>query len=94
MTVRPSGTSMNRPPAYPRRAREQGWEGVVVLQVRVEADGAPAHVEIASSSGHDVLDRAALAAVARWRFLPAQRAGRPLVSSVEVPVRFQLTSSS
>ena len=66
----------------------------MLLHVRVAADGSPGPVEILASSGYDVLDRAAQAAVERWNFLPAQRAGRPLVSIVELPIRFQLISSS
>ncbi len=93
IAARPYGTSSNQPPPYPRAARERGWEGTVLLHVRVEADGSPGHVEILASSGYDVLDHAAQAAVERWHFLPAQRAGRPLVSVVELPIRFQLTSS-
>ena len=94
IAARPHGASSNQPPAYPRAAREHGWEGTVILHVRVETDGSPGPVEILASSGYDVLDRAAQAAVERWNFLPAQRAGRPLVSIVELPIRFQLTSSS
>ena len=42
------------------------------------------------SSGHHSLDRAALAAVRTWHFLPAMRDGRPVPSWVEIPVRFHL----
>ena len=80
----------NRPPAYPWLARIQGWEGRVMLQVRVEPDGHPARVRVVSSSGHAMLDDVAQQAVSRWEFLPATRGGYAVASTVNVPVRFRL----
>ncbi|MBN1917397.1 MAG: TonB family protein [Verrucomicrobia bacterium] len=80
----------NRPPAYPVIARRQGWEGTVVLDVDVLADGRVSAVTVACSSGHEVLDRAATDAVRRWLFRPAMRLGEPIADAVRVPVRFQL----
>lgn len=81
----------NRPPAYPWLAWLQGWEGLVLLQVRVEPDGHPAQVRIVHSSGHAMLDDVAQQAVSRWEFLPATRGGHAVGSMVKVPVRFRLT---
>jgi protein TonB len=80
----------NRPPAYPREARRRGYEGVVILTVHVSTEGACLAVDLEESSGHSSLDRAALAAVRRWRFEPARRNGVPVEAQVEVPIRFQL----
>jgi protein TonB len=80
------------PPRYPMLAREQGLEGVVVLSVLVRPDGRVEDARVASSSGADVLDAAALSAVRTWLFTPATRAGRPVESIVEVPVEFALRS--
>ncbi len=80
----------NAIPKYPSRARRRGWEGRVLLVVRVRADGAAATVRVASSSGHGILDRAARDAVRRWRFNPARRAGISVAASLEVPVTFRL----
>lgn len=80
-----------RAPAYPRLARRQGWEGVVRVRVQVAADGQVLAASVARSSGYEVLDEAALAAVRGWRFRPARDAqGRPRADMVEVPVRFRL----
>jgi TonB family protein len=79
-------------PRYPMLARERRLEGVVVLTVLVRADGRVEDVRVASSSGADVLDEAALTAVRTWRFAPATRSGRPVESLVEVPVKFALRS--
>lgn len=80
----------NAIPEYPARARRRGWEGRVLLVVRVRADGAAETVRVASSSGHGILDRAARDAVRRWRFNPARRAGISVAASLEVPVTFRL----
>jgi protein TonB len=80
----------NPKPPYPLAARRRGIEGQVLIAAYVRADGACAEVRLKRSSGHTLLDASALDAVRRWRFLPAKRAGAPIDSWVEVPVRFQL----
>jgi len=68
----------------------QHQEGVVLLRVQVGTDGSAADVELARSSGYPLLDAAALEAVRRWRFEPAEVGGFPVSSQVDVPVRFSL----
>ncbi len=81
----------NRPPAYPNIARRRGQEGLVLLRVEVTPAGQVAAVQIATSSGHSILDRAAVDAVEDWRFQPAVRAGQSIAATLEIPVRFRLT---
>jgi len=45
---------------YPRIARRNGWEGTVVIALRVLPDGRLTDILVSSSSGHPVLDRAAV----------------------------------
>ncbi|HZM35391.1 MAG TPA: energy transducer TonB [Burkholderiales bacterium] len=45
---------------YPPAARDNGWEGEVVVRIAVGADGAIVSLEVTSSSGYRVLDRQAL----------------------------------
>ncbi|MBF0294717.1 MAG: energy transducer TonB [Magnetococcales bacterium] len=80
----------NPKPAYPPSARRMGQQGTVLLTVEVSASGEVARVEVKSGSGVDSLDRAALAAVEKWRFVPARRNGQPVAATVTVPIRFQL----
>lgn len=61
----------NSLPTYPRTARRQGWEGEVWLRVRVAEIGQVLEVRIERSSGHSILDRAALEAVRNWHFHPS-----------------------
>lgn len=77
-------------PRYPSVARHNGWEGLTILRVEVEATGQPVTVEVLQSSGHDVLDQAAVAAVRDWKFVPARAGDKPIISWLEVPIRFRL----
>ncbi|GAB2502420.1 energy transducer TonB [Pseudoxanthomonas sangjuensis] len=80
----------NPPPEYPTRAMRRGDTGTVTLRVTVGADGVPTDIEIADRSGSRDLDRAAIEAVRRWRFRPAQRNGQPVAASVDIPITFDL----
>ncbi|HHO47158.1 MAG TPA: energy transducer TonB [Desulfobacteraceae bacterium] len=80
----------NRPPVYPELARKRGWEGTVVLAVRVTEEGLVQSAEIHSSSSYRLLDDAALRAVRRWRFRPGAVEGRAAAMQVLVPVHFVL----
>ena len=80
----------NRPADYPRLARLRGWEGKVVLKVRVSASGKASDILVETSSGHELLDEAAIEAVRSWRFSPARRGDNPLETWVRVPVDFRL----
>lgn len=80
----------NPPPAYPRVARRRGAEGTVLLEVLVTEEGRVDALRVAESSGHDLLDKAALRAVEAWRFRPGRRGDRAVAMRVLVPVRFRL----
>ncbi|WP_149193399.1 energy transducer TonB [Luteimonas suaedae] len=75
-------------PRYPSSALRRGDSGEVVLQVRVGADGSAQAVEVVRGSNSRALDRAAVAAVRRWRFQPALRDGQPVPGMVQVPIVF------
>lgn len=80
----------NPAPVYPRLARQQGWEGVVMLRVLVRADSTVEDIEVEASTGRQILDDAAVSAVRRWKFLPARLGRLALSSTVRIPVRFRL----
>jgi protein TonB len=81
----------NPKPDYPAAARRRHQEGVVLVSVEVGTDGRPSDVALGRSSGFPLLDQAAVQAVRRWIFAPAQEAGFPVASRVDVPVRFSLS---
>jgi protein TonB len=82
----------NPPPVYPAASRRIGEEGKVVLRVFVSEQGAPAKIEMRTSSGHVRLDEAAVATVAQWKFVPARRGDTPVGAWVLVPISFSLRS--
>ena len=78
-------------PYYPAALRRLGKEGSVGVRVRVGATGRAELVEIADPSGFPAFDSAALEAVKRWIFAPAQTATGPIASWVAFKVSFRLT---
>jgi protein TonB len=78
------------PPVYPPRAVEFGLTGTVLVRARVGPDGTTAETRLWRSSGHALLDAAAIAAVRRWEFEAASVEGRRVEAWVEVPVHFRL----
>lgn len=77
-------------PRYPTMALRRRETGTVRIRVDVSAEGAPVATTVVESSQSRDLDRAALEAVRRWRFEPAQANGRPVAGSVIVPISFKL----
>ena len=87
---KPSGISQPEP-KYPTAARRAGQQGTVTLSFTVGTSGKVTSVRIAKSSGHSLLDNAALAAIRRWRFKPARNAlGEAVSYSYTLPVPFRL----
>ena len=80
----------NPPPAYPVMSRRLAEQGRVMVRVLIGTDGSPQKAELQASSGYDRLDRAALDAVMRWRFVPGRRGDVPETMWVSVPIVFNL----
>jgi len=75
---------------YPRLARREEWEGTVILRAQVLPSGKVGTVSVQKSSGHSVLDDAALSAAKTWSFVPATQGGNPVAGTVTFPVQFKL----
>lgn len=82
----------NPSPVYPRPSRDMGEQGRVMLRVLVSATGAAEKVEIDKSSGYERLDRSALDAVKKWKFVPAQQGNTAIAQWYRVPIQFSLES--
>ena len=78
-------------PPFPDEARKAKISGTVLLLVEVDENGRPSSIAVRRSSGHEVLDAAALRAVRTWRFDPARLGGKPVGARLEIPVRFVLS---
>ena len=80
----------NPPPDYPRMSKRLGEQGKVVLKVLIGTDGTPQKVELVTSSGFERLDKSAMDAAMRWRYVPGKRGGVPEAMWYQVPIQFTL----
>jgi len=55
-------------PEYPGRARRQGWQGTVDVELAITADGSVREARVGRSSGYPALDDVALDVARRSRF--------------------------
>lgn len=81
---------VNPKPEYPAIAKSRGWQGKVMLRVQVSAEGTALHVNVETSSGHEMLNESAVEAVTKWKFIPAKRGETAVISTVIVPIIFTL----
>jgi len=75
-------------PEYPRKSRDSGKQGIVVLRLIVGGNGVPREIGVVRSLSPD-LDAAAVDAVAKWKFAPATKDGKPVTSQINVEVSFR-----
>lgn len=74
---------------YPEIARRAGLEGTVLVHVLVNPRGTVERAEIIQGV-HPLLDKAAMEAAGRCRFLPGKQRGVAVPVWVAVPYRFRL----
>lgn len=89
----PLDTARNRRPNYPDASRRRGEQGVVRVELVVDAEGRVANVRVIETSGFSALDAAALEAVREWRFRPGRRGGLPVTSNITTSVHFRLETA-
>ena len=82
--------TQNPVPEYPMQARRRHMEGLVIIAARINVEGKVAEANVSTSSGHELLDEKALAAVQRWQFEPAQRGTNAVERWLNVPIHFSL----
>jgi protein TonB len=80
----------SKDPEYPQRAQQRRIEGKVLLRIAITNRGAVSSVEVVESSGHSILDRAAVAGVEKWVFEPAKRDGVPIQTEILHYITFKL----
>jgi len=81
-------------PRYPPQSRRLREQGLVVLRVVIDEQGAASSIEIEMSSGHARLDDAAREAVLRAAFRPYVEDGAPRRALVLIPIEFALNRGS
>lgn len=77
-------------PDYPVRAIEDAQQGLAVVKAYILKNGRVGNAVIEQSSGHDILDKAAISAVSQWVFEPASFGKDSTESYFKVPIKFQL----
>jgi periplasmic protein TonB len=75
-------------PQYPAAARAQSLDGVVVLDALVDAAGKVTDVKVVS--GPMLLRQAAIDALRKWKYQPAQLNGQPTAVHTNVNIRFAI----
>lgn len=80
--------------SYPRLAQRRNWQGEVKLGLRIEANGRLSHIRIIKSSGHGILDRAALRSLQAVSSLPESRQWlHGIAYDTVIPIEYRLTES-
>lgn len=76
-------------PLYPKSALKRGIQGTIKVKIFINTEGLPDDIQILQSSGHKILDEAALVAIKKWVF---KKRGGQLYYVVKTIV-FQINAS-
>nr|WP_233462204.1 energy transducer TonB [Photobacterium carnosum] len=75
---------------YPKLAKRRGIEGQVLIEVWIDIEGQQLKQKLIKSSGAQILDNAAIAAIKKWHFSSHIVNGKTIAHRVQIPVRFKL----
>jgi protein TonB len=78
------------PPDYPPNAQAAHISGSVTLTFTVDVNGETRDIRVVEATPPGVFDRAALAAIKRWKYAPTVLNGAPVEVPVRTLVRFEL----
>jgi protein TonB len=87
--IEPATLIARTDPVYPAIARQSHISGSVEVQFRISPEGRV--YDVKSLKGWPILAKAAIDAVATWRYKPARRNGRPVESQVRTNFDFQMS---
>jgi TonB family protein len=89
----PSVLEYSTPPLYSDEARSRGIEGLVTLEVQVDASGHADVLQVLKGLGFG-LDENARLAVRTWVFVPARRQGLSVESTTVIDIPFSLANEA
>ncbi|MDP6568530.1 MAG: energy transducer TonB [Candidatus Marinimicrobia bacterium] len=75
---------------YPEIAQEAGIEGKVIIQAFIDDKGRVQGMSVLQGIPNTGLNEAAMAAIKKTRFKPAQQRDRPVGVYISIPVNFKL----
>jgi TonB family protein len=76
-------------PGYPLELMRTNVHGMVTLYAVIHSDGRVGDIRVLNSPDQR-LDAYAASALARWKFLPAERAGKPVALEAVVVIPFRV----
>ena len=78
------------PPEYPYKARKAGLTGKVFLKFIVNVDGSVSDVSVLGTIGSEAFHQAAIDAISKFRFKPAEHNGKVVPVWMTRPITFSL----
>lgn len=79
---------------YPTESKRLHEEGVCKVRLTVAADGTVHDVSLTKSAGYPRLDQACLEAFVHGGLLPATEDGRPIATTLEIPITWKLPAGT
>lgn len=77
-------------PQYPRRAARAGTQGYVTMDLVINPDGTVRDVKVTEAQPRGVFERAAVAAILKWKFKPRIIDGTPVEQRATQTLKFSL----
>jgi len=74
-------------PDYPAEMRASNTSGLVVLACDIDDKGAVTGAKVTKTT-NEAFNQAAVEAVGKWKFRPAQKDGKPVAIHISLPVKF------
>ncbi|UJF17335.1 energy transducer TonB [Vibrio sp. SS-MA-C1-2] len=88
--VKPTFKVKPTPIKYPRLAKKRNLQGEAIIEVWLDKEGNQIKQVLLTSTGHQILDKAALKTVAKWKFGEQVDSGKTIAHRVHIPIRFKL----
>lgn len=79
-------------PEFPRRAQRAGNEGYVVVEYNINPEGKVVDAVVVESSPAEVFDKAAIAAVSKWRYKAEFEDAEPDMAIARTRIPFSLSN--
>lgn len=74
-------------PEYPAEMKAAGTSGIVVVTCEIDEKGSVTGTKVAKTT-NDAFNDAAITAVGKWKFRPAQKDGKPVATHINLPIKF------
>ena len=87
--ITPPRVKIPRKPKYPENAKRAGKEGTVILQATVGVDGIAKNITALTNLGFG-FEEAAIEALKKIRFIPAEKKGEKIERTIKIPFEFKL----